>query len=78
MRRFYKEDHLIGFVDNNKLQLDGALTDVMSPYPIDEKFKAFGWNVIMIDGNDVEQIYDAVESAKALKGKTNNDCGGDR
>ena len=66
---FYKEDHLIGFVDNNKLQLDGALTDVMSPYPIDEKFKAFGWNVIMIDGNDVEQIYDAVESAKALKGK---------
>ena len=58
---FYKTDNLIAFVDNNNLQLDGSLEEVMSPYPIGDKFKAFGWNVIEIDGHDVEQIADAVE-----------------
>ncbi len=65
----YQADNLIAFVDNNKLQLDGPLTEVMSPYPIGEKFKAFGWNVLEIDGHDVEQIADAIEQASALKGK---------
>lgn len=66
---FYKADHLIGFVDNNKLQLDGSLEEVMSPYPIGEKFKAFGWNVLEIDGSDVEQIYNAIALAQVMKGK---------
>lgn len=66
---YYKVDHLIAIVDNNKLQLDGALEDVMSPYPIGEKFKAFGWNVLEIDGHDVEQITEAIDKAYANKGK---------
>ena len=66
---FYKADNLIAFVDNNNLQLDGSLEEVMSPYPIGDKFKAFGWNVIEIDGHDVEQIADAVELASEVTGK---------
>lgn len=66
---FYKADNLIAFVDNNKLQLDGSLEEVMSPYPIGDKFKAFGWNVLEVDGHDVEQVADAVELASCLKGK---------
>ena len=66
---FYKADNLIAFVDNNKLQLDGSLEEVMSPYPIGDKFKAFGWNVIEVDGHDVEQVADAVELASCMKGK---------
>lgn len=66
---FYKADNLIAFVDNNKLQLDGSLEEVMSPYPIGEKFKAFGWNVIEVNGNDVEQLGDAVEQALSSEGK---------
>lgn len=66
---YYKVDNLIAFVDNNKLQLDGSLEDVMNPNPIDEKFRAFGWNVYKVDGHDVEQLSDAIELAKATKGK---------
>ena len=62
-------NNLIAFVDNNNLQLDGSLEEVMSPYPIGDKFKAFGWNVIEIDGHDVEQIADAVELASVVTGK---------
>ncbi|MDO4475657.1 MAG: transketolase [Lachnospiraceae bacterium] len=65
----YKVDNLIAFVDNNKLQLDGSLDEVMSSYPIGEKFKAFNWNVIEICGHDVEQIAAAIDLAKATKGK---------
>ena len=66
---FYKADNLIAFVDNNKLQLDGSLDEIMSSYPIGDKFRAFGWNVLEIDGHDVEQIADAVELAFSMKGK---------
>lgn len=66
---YYKADNLIAFVDNNKLQLDGSLEEVMSPYPIAEKFKAFGWDTIEIDGHDVEQIHNAIELASVTKGK---------
>lgn len=66
---FYEVDHLIAFVDNNKLQLDGSLQEVMSPYPIGDKFKAFGWNVIEIAGNEVEQIARAIEDAYSTTGK---------
>ena len=66
---FYKVDNLIAFVDNNKLQLDGSLEEIMSSYPIGDKFKAFGWNVLEVNGHDVEQISDAVEFAFSMKGK---------
>ena len=65
----YKLDNLCAFVDFNGLQIDGAITDVMNSTPIDEKFKAFGWNVIVIDGHDFNQIEKAVEEAKATKGQ---------
>lgn len=65
----YKLDHLTAFVDNNNLQIDGPITEVLSPLPIGEKFAAFGWNVLEIDGHDFDAIYDAVEKAKAFKGK---------
>ncbi len=65
----YKLDNLTAFVDFNGLQIDGKITDVMNSTPIDDKFKAFGWNVIVIDGHDIQQIENAVEEAKATKGK---------
>lgn len=65
----YKLDNLIAFLDYNKLQIDGLISKVMSPEPIDEKFKAFGWYVINIDGHDFNQIISAVENAKAIKDK---------
>ncbi|TCL58933.1 transketolase [Kineothrix alysoides] len=65
----YKLDNLMLFVDNNNLQIDGTVEEVMSPYPIDDKFKAFNWNVICIDGHDPEAIAAAVEQAGACKGK---------
>ena len=66
---FYRADNLIAFVDNNKLQLDGSLEEVMSPYPIGEKFRAFGWNVMEIDGSDIEQIHNVIELASSTGGK---------
>ena len=65
----YKLDNLTIFLDNNGLQIDGKIDEVMSPNPIDEKFKAFGLNVINIDGNDIEQIDDAINKAKSIKGR---------
>ena len=66
----YKLDNLVCFVDDNKYQLDGAVDKVMSHGKgIGAKFNAFGWNVIELqDGNDVEQIYDAVQLAYDTKG----------
>ena len=57
---YFKADNLIALVDNNKIQLDGWLKEVMSPYPIGEKFRAFGFEAISIDGNDVEQLENAL------------------
>lgn len=66
----YKLDNLLAFVDFNGLQIDGDITQVMNPLPIDEKFKAFGWHVIVLDdGNDFEAVYAACEEAKTIKGK---------
>ena len=65
----YKLDNLTAFVDYNSLQIDGPIQEVMSPEPIANKFEAFGWNVISIDAHDVEAISDAVQKAKATKGK---------
>ena len=55
----YKLDNLCVIVDNNNLQIDGKIEEVMSSYPIDEKFKSFGFEVINIDGNNIEQIIQA-------------------
>ncbi len=65
----YQADQLIAFVDNNELQLDGPLEEVMSPYPIDEKFRAFGWNVIEVDGHDIEQLIRAIDLASVTKNR---------
>ncbi len=65
----YKLDNLCAFIDFNGLQIDGKITDVMNSTPIDEKFRAFNWNVIVIDGHDFDQIEKAVNEAKATKGK---------
>ena len=65
----HKLDNLVVIVDNNNLQIDGTVEDVNSPYPIDEKFKAFGWNVINIKGHDYEDIRFAFDEAKKEKEK---------
>lgn len=63
-----KLDNLVVIVDNNNLQIDGAITEVNSPYPIDKKFEAFNFHVINIDGNDFDQIDAAFKEARATKG----------
>ena len=64
-----KLDNLVVVVDNNNLQIDGTIEEVNSPYPIPEKFTAFGFNTIEIDGNNFDEIESAFEAAKACKGK---------
>ena len=63
-----KLDNLVVIVDNNNLQIDGKITDVTSPYPIDKKFEAFNFHVINIDGNDFDQIEAAFKEARNTKG----------
>ena len=65
----YKLDNLCVVVDNNNLQIDGEVKDVMSVYPIYEKFKSFGFETINIDGNNIKEILDAFQKAKEIKGK---------
>ena len=64
-----KLDNLCVFVDNNNLQIDGTIEEVNSPYPIPEKFAAFGFHVIEIDGNDIDAIDAALAEARTVKGK---------
>ena len=59
----YKLNNLCAFIDFNGLQIDGDITKVMNPTPIDEKFKAFGWNVAVIDGHNLDEIDQAVQQA---------------
>ena len=65
----YKLDNLCVIVDNNGLRIDGKVADVMSPYPIPEKMRAFGLEVVEIDGHDFEQIEAAFNKARETKGK---------
>ena len=65
----YGLSNMCAIVDNNGLQIDGNNDDVMKVQPIDEKFKAFGWNVQVIDGHDFDQISQALENARAEKEK---------
>ena len=64
-----KLDSLVVIVDNNNLQIDGPITEVNSPYPIDKKFEAFNFHVINIDGNDFDQIDAAFKEARTVKGQ---------
>ena len=64
-----KLDNFVAIVDNNGLQIDGAVEDVCSPYPIDEKFAAFGFHVINVDGHDYDALKAAFDEAKATKGQ---------
>ena len=62
-----KLDNLVVIVDNNNLQIDGKISDVCSPYPIDEKFKAFNFHAINVDGHDFDALKAAFEEAKTVK-----------
>lgn len=66
---FRKLDNLVVIVDNNNLQIDGQIDEVCSPYPIDEKFKAFNFHVINIDAHDFTQIKAAFDEARTVKGQ---------
>jgi len=65
----YKLDNLCAILDFNGLQIDGKITDVMNPTPLDKKFEAFGWHVIQIDGHDYNQIEAAFQEARKTKGQ---------
>ena len=65
----YKLDNLCVIIDNNNLQIDGTIEEVMSSYPIYEKFKSFGFQVINIDGHNLQEIIDAFDVARNVKGK---------
>ncbi len=65
----YKLDNLCVIIDNNNLQIDGEITEVMSSYPIDAKFESFGFNVINVDGHNMEQLIEAFNKAKQVKKK---------
>lgn len=65
----YKLNKVVAFIDFNGLQIDGAVKDVMNVTPIKEKFDAFGWNTIEINGHDFDEIHDAVVKAKGSKDK---------
>ncbi|GAB4264571.1 transketolase [Thermincola ferriacetica] len=65
----YKLDNLVGILDHNGLQIDGPTCEVMSPEPVADKWQAFGWHVVVIDGHDFKQIISALQEARRVKGK---------
>lgn len=65
----YKLDNLVAIVDFNGLQIDGDITQVMNPCPIDKKFEAFGWNVVVVDGHNYQELFDAYKNARETKGQ---------
>lgn len=65
----FKADNLLAIVDNNGVQLDGSVAEIMPMGDLAAKWQAFGWNVLCIDGHDVEQISDAVDQAASVKGR---------
>ena len=65
----YQLDNLCLIIDNNNLQIDGKVSEVMSVYPIDEKFKSFGFETINVDGHNIQELISAFEQAKKVKGK---------
>ena len=69
MASHYKLDNLVAILDHNTLQISGRNRDVCSPYPIDEKFKAFGWSVISVDGNSIPQLREVFKKVPLETGK---------
>lgn len=65
----YKLDNLLAIVDLNGLQIDGDITKIMNPLPLDEKFRAFGWNVLTVNGHDIDALQEAYAKARAYKDK---------
>ena len=65
----YGLDNLCAFLDSNGLQIDGEVEKVMNVAPLDEKWRAFGWHVIEINGHDFKEIFDALDEARTVKGK---------
>jgi len=65
----WKLDHLIAIVDKNGLQIDGWTKDVMNIDPLDEKFRSFNWHVLQAQGNDIEDMVNALENARRMRGK---------
>jgi transketolase len=65
----YKLDNLCGIVDRNRLQIDGWVEEVMNVEPLEDKYRAFDWNVIEIDGHDMGEIVSAFEEAKTVEGR---------
>jgi len=65
----YQLDNLIGIIDCNRLQIDGWVKDVMEVEPLAAKYGSFGWDVLRIDGHDMDQVVDALEQAKAVQGR---------
>lgn len=65
----YKLDNLCLIIDNNNLQIDGNVDKVMNIYPLDEKFRSFGFEVIQVDGHNIAELINAFEQAKKVKGK---------
>jgi len=69
MASHYKLDNLVAILDHNTLQISGRNRDVCSPYPIDEKFKAFGWSVISVDGNSIPKLREVFKKVPLVTGK---------
>ena len=65
----YKLDNLCLIVDNNKLQIDGQVSSVMSIYPVKEKFESFGFETFEVDGNNIDELITVFQKAKTVKGK---------
>ena len=65
----YKLDNLCVIVDNNNLQIDGKVNEVMSIYPLKEKFESFGFEVFEVDGNNIDELITVFQKAKTVKGK---------
>lgn len=65
----YKLDNMVAFLDHNGLQIDGPVTEVMSPEPVADKWRAFGWNVVVINGHNIRDIAGALAGAREVKGK---------
>jgi len=65
----HKLDNLVGVIDGNRLQIDGKVSEVMNVEPLEDKYRSFGWGVIRINGHDMQQVVDALETAKASTDK---------
>lgn len=65
----YKLDNLVAFLDHNGLQIDGPICEVMSPEPVADKFRAFGWETLLVDGHDHRQIMEALNKARTIAGR---------